>query len=411
MLEKQLTKEKLELEVGELLVASDILSERDLGEAIRAAAFNQLPLGSILIMAGFCSESEFQAALNAQALIRDSLAPVDLAVKALNQISTQAISFEDALRELGWVPNEDKESNKLGELLLAADILPAEKIDAAMQTCKKTGLPLGRLLISLGLISEELLATALNAQILIRAGRVNRAQAIRGLKSGFNRLTKLGMTANIHGFYRGPYRPTIRLAELLVLAELISEEDALNALEESLKQEKSVGRVLVEKKIVSLKLLNLALTLQEMVTNETIMAKQAAIVLSALKTTNQSLEDILAFLEIPDAEVKTSARFHDLLRVAGLIQASDLADLQIDPKAKASSGDAFRTARLLTDQGLLDKRTFLGSLRCYYLMLNGWLSMQQGIIALDFFCRKNGSFDEALAELKWTIRTHRQEEE
>jgi len=411
MLEKLLTQEKIDLKIGEFLIAAEILSERDLQEAIRSAQFTGLPVGRVLIMAGFCSETEFQAALNAQSLVRDSLIPLELAIKALNHLSLHAITFDEAISEMGWVPPEDKESNKLGELLLAANIIPPENLDTAMRTSQTTGLPLGRLLVSLGLLSDELLATALNAQTLIRAGRVSRQQAINGLRSSYQRLAPFETILNDKGFYRGPYRPTIRLGDLLVSADLLSEDEVLTSLEESLKQEKSVGRVLVENKFMTVRLLNLALTLQEMVSNETISPKEAAVVLNALNTSSQSIENILAFLEVPKAEVKTNVRFHDLLRIAGLIQQSDIEALPISKEDKPGSEDAFRTARSLTEKGLIDKRTFLGTLRCYYLVLKGWLDMQQGIIALNYFQHKNCTFDEVLQELKWTVRTHVKEDE
>ncbi|HEY9733341.1 MAG TPA: hypothetical protein V6C89_15590 [Drouetiella sp.] len=414
MLEKQLPQElhqeRIDLKIGELLVAADVLSKDDLEEAIKTSKKAGLPVGRVLIMAGFCSETEFQGALNAQSLIRDKIVAPGLAIKALNLVTMQSITFDEALREVGWAPKEDQESNRLGELLLAAEILPATQLDTAMRTSKATGLPLGRLLVSLGILSDEILATALNAQILIRAGRVSREQAINGLRSSYKRMAPFELTLSDQGFYRGPYRPTIRLGELLVSAGLISEDDVLASLEASLKQEKSVGKILVENKFVTVKLLNLALSLQEMVSNETVTPKQAAVVLHTLNTTDRSLDDILAFLEVPVGEVKTNVRFHDILRVAGLLEQADVERIKLD-EGVASSADAFKSARILLDTNLIDKRTFLGALRCYYLILGGWLNMQQGIIALNYFHHQSCSFDEVLHELKWTVRTHTKEPE
>jgi hypothetical protein len=411
MLEKQITQEKIDLRIGELLVAAEILSKSDLDEAITSAYSASLPLGRVMIMAGFCTETEFQAALQAQSLVRDSILPLDLAVKALNLVSLHPISFDEAIKQLGWIPAEDRESNKLGELLLASNILPQAQFESAMRTSQATGLPLGRLLVALGVLSDEVLATALNAQILIRAGRITRNQAISGLKASYKRLAPFETTLSDQGFYRGPSRPTIRLGELLVSADLISEDEVLQALEESLKQEESVGRVLIQKKIMTVRMLNNALALQEMVSNETITPGQAAVALNALNTVNQSLEEVLAFLEVPQSEVKAKILFHDLLRVAGLIQQADIEIVSPLSKAKASSEDAFRTARLLFERGLIDRRTFLGTLRCYFLILSGWLNLQQGIIALNYFQHKQCTFDDVLLELRWTVRTHEKEQE
>jgi hypothetical protein len=411
MLEKKISQEKIDLRIGELLIAAEILSDSDLQEAISSAYSASLPLGRVLIMAGFCTETEFQAALHVQSLVRDSILPLDLAVKSLNLVSLNQITFDEALKQLGWSPAEDKESNKLGELLLAANILPQEQLDTAMRTSQATGLPLGRLLVSLGVLSEEVLATALNAQILIRAGRVTRNQAISGLKACYERLAPFETALSDQGFYRGPCRPTVRLGELLVSADLISEEEVLKALEESLIQEKSVGHILIENKVMSVRMLNHALALQEMVSNETVSSKQAAIVLNTLNSTDQSLEEVLAFLEVPEDEVKATISFHDLLRIAGVIKQADLEKIPLISEAEASSEDAILTASKLIEEELLDIRIFLGSLRCYFLVLTGWLNLQQGIIALNYFQHKNCSFDEVLHELKWTVRTYEKEQE
>jgi hypothetical protein len=411
MLERKNTQEKIDLRIGELLVAAEILSEEDLQEAISSAYSVSLPLGRVLIMAGFCTETEFQAALHAQSLVRDSILPLEVAVKALNLVSLSPINFDEALKQLNWIATEDKESNKLGELLLASDILPQQQLDTAMRTSQATGLPLGRLLVSLGILSDELLATALNAQILIRAGRVNRSQAISGLKACYERLAPFETTLSDQGFYRGPCRPTVRLGELLVSADLISEEDVLKALEESLIQEKSVGRILIQNKVMSVRMLNHALALQEMVSNETVSPKQAAIVLNTLNTTDQSIEEVLAFLEVPEDEVKATISYHDLLRIAGVVKQEDLENIPLIAEAQASSEDAILTASKLIEEELLDIRMFLGSLRCYFLVLTGWLNLQQGIISLNYFQHKNTSFDDVLLELKWTVRTYEKEGE
>jgi hypothetical protein len=411
MLEKKITQEKIDLRIGELLVAAEILSEADLQEAISSAYSASLPLGRVLIMAGFCTETEFQAALQAQSLVRDSILPLEIAVKALNLVSLSPITFDEALKQLEWAAAEDKESNRLGELLLAAEILPEEQLATAMRTSQATGLPLGRLLVSLGALSDEILATALNAQILIRSGRVTRSQAISGLKACYKRLAPFETTLSDQGYYRGPNRPTVRLGELLVSADLISEEDVLKALEESLIQEKSVGRILIQNKVVSVHMLNHALALQEMVSNETVSPKQAAILLNTLNTTDQSLEEVLAFLEVSEDEVKATISYHDLLRMAGIVKQEDLENIPLIAEAEASSEDAILTASKLIEEELLDIRVFLGSLRCYFLVLTGWLSLQQGIISLNYFQHKSSSFDEVLLELKWIVRTYEKEDE
>jgi hypothetical protein len=406
MLENQVpvTREKVDLRIGEFLVAAKILSEKDLDEAMKTARATGLPIGRVFIMAAYVTETEFQAAVQAQSLVRDSILPVEIAIQALKHLFQFNTSFDEALAAAGWNSPDDTESNKLGELLLAAEIVPQEQLEAAMHTSLATGLPLGGLLVSLGMLSDEILASALNAQTLIRSGKVKREQAVQGLKSAFKRRKPLELTDQ--GFHLGSHRPSVRLGELLVTAQLVTDSDVRASLELSLVREKSLGEMLVEQKVIALELLDSALILQEMASNETLSADQAAECLKKLSNSDQSLSEILAYLEVPAADCKTQVRFHEVLRLAGLIQQADVETLGIAFGALASSSDAFGTADLVLAHGLIDKRTCLGALRCYFLISTGWLNVQQGIIALNYFEHKQCSLDEALHALRWAVRTH-----
>src|ERR1700723_1144921 len=143
MIENQapVTRAKIDLRIGEFLVAAKILSEKDLEEAMKTARATGLPVGRVFIMAGYLTETEFQAAVQAQSLVRDSILPVDIAIQALKQLFQFSTSFDEALAAAGWNAPEDTESNKLGELLLAAEIVPQHQLESAMQTSIATGLP------------------------------------------------------------------------------------------------------------------------------------------------------------------------------------------------------------------------------------------------------------------------------
>jgi hypothetical protein len=411
MIENQapVTRAKIDLRIGEFLVAAKILSEKDLEEAMKTARATGLPVGRVFIMAGYLTETEFQAAVQAQSLVRDSILPVDIAIQALKQLFQFSTSFDEALAAAGWNAPEDTESNKLGELLLAAEIVPQHQLESAMQTSIATGLPLGRLLVSLGTLSDEVLASALNAQTLIRSGNVPREQAVQGLKSAHNRRKPL--EAKDQGIHLGPHRPSIRLGELLVAAQLVTDEDVRASLELSLVKQKSLGEMLIEQKVIALELLDSALVLQEMAANEALSADQATECLRQLSNSDQSLAEILAYLPVPAADFKTQIRFHEILRLAGLIQLADVERLGIALGAEPSSADAFVTADLVLSRALIDRRTCLGALRCYFLIATGWLSVQQGIISLNYFEHKQCSFDEALHGLRWAVRTHIRTEE
>jgi hypothetical protein len=401
-----MTHDKVDLRIGELLIEAEILTKGELDEAIKTAGSTGLPVGRVLIMAGFLTESEFQAAVQAQSLIRDEIVPLDMAIKALSLVSSESITFEEALNTTGFQRGEDKESNRLGELLLGAAIVPKEQLETAMNTSQATGLPLGRLLVSLGTLSDEVLATALNAQILIRNGRLTREEGIRGLKASFERRKPIESLLAGQGYYRTPHKPSVRIGELLVNAGLINDKALQQGLEIGLLEEKSIGRVLCEAGEITRSQLRAALAVQEMVANETLPAKQAPVALSECCNNGEELESVLAELAIANDDFKTRVRFHEVLRVAGIIQQADIEQCDIDKAAAPSSEDARNSAQKFLDAGKIDERMYRGALRCYFLLATGWLNMQQGIIALNYFHHRQCSFDDVMSELRWTIKTH-----
>lgn len=404
--------DKNELRIGELLIQAEILTQRDLDEAMKTARSTGLPIGRVLIMAGFLTESQFQAAVQAQSLVRDNILPLEFATKALSHLADHEGSFDESLSAVGWSSTVDKESNKLGELLLDSHILPKGQLETAMKTSQATGLPLGRLLISLGILSDELLATALNAQSLIRAGNITRAQATAGLIAAHTRQAPLEEQNNEPLRIRGPHRKSVRLGELLVGAGILTHLEVGQALQAGLIEEKWIGQALLEAGRLSEQLLADALAIQEMVANETLTTEQAQKCLRRLQQSGQKLEQVVAVMEIPENEFKSQVRYHELLRVAGIIGQPEIDALQpeIQKEKTPNFQDAFHIAQVLLDKEVLDERTYYGSLRCFFLLAIGWLNMQQGIIALNLFHHRQCTFDEVLQELNWTVRTHVRQE-
>lgn len=404
-----MSKNKSDLRIGQLLIEAQILRARDLGDAIKIAKLTGLPVGRILIMSSYVDEREFQAAVQAQSLVRDSILPFPAAIEALSLMSRTELSFEDCLNEVGWARAKDATTNKLGEMLLEAQVISQEQMDVAIRTSQATGLPLGRVLVSLGDISDETLTTALNTQVLVRDKKITREQGINGLKAAFHRRLPLELALAEKGFYRGPIKPSIRLGELLVLAELVPPIEIMNALEIGLVRQQALGQVLVHSRQILPRTLNTALELQEMVANQTVDENQAADILKHVVGSGKTVEELVAELEVPQTHFKTTVRLHDLLRVAGLLQHSDIELSDIRKGVEPSSVDAKTSANGLLNNGFIDKRTYHAALRCYFLCATGWMSIQQGIIALNYFSHQaKFTFDEVLQELDWTVRTRPQ---
>lgn len=182
MIKLEKKEEPQDIKIGELLVAVGIVTTADLQEAIQIGRRMRLPIGRVIVISGLTSENNLHYALEAQSLVRDGLLDLNTAIKALKHGYKFGKSLQDALADLHWIP-KDVQSNKLGELLIAAGLLTHPQLEYALQTSADTGLPLGGILVSQGHLLPQLLPALLNAQEQIRAGKIDRQRAVESLKT------------------------------------------------------------------------------------------------------------------------------------------------------------------------------------------------------------------------------------
>ncbi len=134
-------------------------------------------------MSAYLTEHQLQAAVRAQSMLKDGLIHQETVIKALTLVGAEDLSLDDALKSLQWYQAEDAVTNKLGELLLEAEIITKEQLQSGLAQCQTIGLPLGRVLIVTSNISEQMLLSALNAQVLVRDQKIDRDQAVRTLRA------------------------------------------------------------------------------------------------------------------------------------------------------------------------------------------------------------------------------------
>ncbi len=386
------------IKLGELLIRVGILKEKELEDAIRVAGETGLPIGRVLIMSGYMTDRELQAAVQAQSLIKDRVVELDIALEALKQVAREDVTLEQALRDRGWAGRKTSDTAKLGELLKLSELVNDDQLNECLNTSSETGLPLGRILVLTQALSEELLGSALTAQILIRDGKVSKEQAIKGLRSAKRRRVSLEESLIDQGFYKPPLRQTVRLGELFVLSGLVTDSDLMGALEIGLTREMPIGQVLVDSGYVSREVLNTALKFQEMVINGTLNALQASEALRQVATRNISMAQSVAELGLLKSEQNETIRLGELLKAAGIVTEDDIKNA-IDLSARNSA----LIGKILLVTGLINEQTLHASLRAQFLVREGFLRMEQAIIALNHCEKHQVSFDDALQELGWIM--------
>lgn len=396
--------------LGGLIVELGLIDNRDLGQALSIAQETSLPLGRVLVLSEMLTEEVLQGVLRCQSLMKQNLVDLELARKAMQIMSKETVSLDDALFKLGWNPEATKDTTPLGELLIDAGYVSREQLQQSLEKSTQTGLPFGRLLVFSGALTEGLLTGALNAQILIRDGKLSKPQAVEALKEAKVRQTTIEVQLKEKGFYDIPSRSCPRLGELLLFCGVISQSDLVSALELGLMNKTPVGQVLTESNQVSRKIMDAALQVQNLMAEQKMTITDARQVIGAVKD-GTSLEDAIQEIdtqreeEVPPQKVeklKSFVSLFDFLKNLGRID-----DEQANEAFQMAKHNSDVLSQVLLISGSLDAETIERAEDCRKLVQSKKLSLEHANIAFDYAERFNVNVVQALKELQW----YRPEEE
>ncbi len=383
--------------IGDLLVKSELVSLGQFADAMPISLKTGLPVGRVLVGSGFLTEPEFKAAVTAQSLVRENLLPMEMAINSLRLARQQRLTFDEALRKIGWKSEYYEATNRLGDLIVDAGCMKAADLEGALDACFTSGLPLGRVLVLRGVCNEMLTYAALTAQVLLREGNITREQALEGLKIVNQRKITMEESLDQQGLIakRGH---TIRLGELLMLASLVSEIDLLSAVERGMLDEQPIGQVLVRVGLITEQTLEQALQLQNLVTRAQLRPLDAAEVLKKVRKTGVSIEKAIAELSGGAASGNgfDVMELPELLRAAGLLAHTDMIKA-IDQ----SSATGVSVEQVLMNSHLVDKVTMDAASRCQALLKAGQISQEQCVFALQTWIGSRRDIDQILSGVGW----------
>jgi hypothetical protein len=397
-----MTQDATLIPIGELLTKSGILSAELLTDALNKAKERALPLGKVLVMLGYLKQRDLKAAVEAQSLINDGMVSLEMAAQALAVVVKTDVKLPEALGQMGWKKQKQGATNRLGELLVEAEAVTWDQLDEALKTSQETGLPVGRVLVFRKYIANAVLLACLTAQKLIREGVINREQAVQGLKSVRQRQISFEESLQQSGFYRPPARRSTPLGYILVQAGLLDQNQLMTCMELALTNEKPIGEVFIEERLLSRSLLKAAIKVQEMVDNGTLTGQLASQALRQIFSEGCSVVKAIAHACVPRVETKHAALMQELLTLSGLADPKDLAQL-----LGAGSNASIDIEKELLLSGIVNESMLYALLRGVYLIEQRFLVQEDAIMALHHCQRNNTSMDEALRELGWTATTRR----
>lgn len=375
---------------GELLVRLNLVSERDLTDALQVAPQFGLPLGRTLVLSGRISETELQLAVELQPLIGQNLCTLERAQEAAKLVRAKGLAPAEALKRIGVQGATDKAT--LGCLLVDSGFISAEQVDNAQKISYETGMRLGRVLILNNLISHSLLTQALDLQGMVRQGRMSLPQAVEMLVTSAPKHAlpaNLSLRLEAHGLSPHPAKKQVRFGEFLVMSGLASENEILNAMETSLSKQLSLGEAIVALGLISESLFKKAEGLHEQVSHGEVTLKQATDEIHCLIHGDKGGRKAGS-----GSDNTPSPVLGELLKMTGFVNDSDISEaIELSSRYPALIG------KMLVVSGAIDEATLIASLRCQYLLKHGYLGVDQAIQALQYSRKNKVSFDDAMEEL------------
>jgi len=383
--------------IGELLVAANVIKPEVVLEALNDAQTSGQKIGRALMSRGVLKEKDLDSAIEVQSFLREGLISYEFGVRALNLAAKTNIPMSQAFSKLGWTPPQEVELplNELADLLLSANVVSKKTIEEALRQSSLSGIPLGKCLVSARAISATMLSSALTARVLMRDGKINKDQAISGLKASHHKHQSLEQSLEETGALADEI-PNIKVGDLLSSAGLVTEQDKIAAVELGLAKDQQVGQILIEQGAISLTVLDEGLLLQKMVQTEQITPQQATAILRDAHARGIKVEDVLSELYEQYEEEERLNKSFVLLVEAGLLSEDDL------KKAQTVSVQMEATiAEVLVTNEILPKEIIVAATQAQSLIDEQIIGREQAIAVL-VHCQETGNdFHTSLQATPW----------
>lgn len=387
---------------------SEILSSDFIKDALERFEQRGLPIGKVLVMSGYLTEMELRQALEVQSLVNDGHLPLELGVTVLRVAHKEHISLSDAFQRSGLVQPEDQETNRLGQLLVAAGIVTDRDLEEALQINVRTGLPLGHVFCFHGYVSQALLYTALQVQESIRRNAIGRPEAIAALNTAARREYALERLEINKGYQKLPMKQALRLGEMLVDARVLVDKLLPDALVRSLQFQKPLGEILIQSHFATPELIDAAVEMQEMIDNGCLQQAMAREVLLNMRASDVPFDKALGqscTFRHRNNLAKT------LVELLAAVQAVSLTKLtkDIQERLEVNYNQMADVSKQLIEHELVDPVMLYAGMRCVYLIDVKFINMEQATIILEVVLKTKDSVDSVLHNLGWTARTRLRE--
>jgi hypothetical protein len=242
----------------------------------------------------------------------------------------------------------------------------------------------------------------LQAVLLIREKSITRGEACDAIKLAQQKNICLEQALFEMGSFKTPAVGSLKLAELMRMAGLISESELAECMEIELFKNKSFGQVLREQGLATDELLESAMILQGSVAGGELKAYQAAEAMRLIAKENMFAENAIN-------SVTQRARANEEVRLGELlIESCVLPRDAVERTVSAAVTNNVKIGKMLLDAGLITKSMLHRALRCQSLLKYGAVSKDQAVKILACCKQKEQTLDQAINGLGLSAPTRMQ---
>lgn len=387
--------ESKKTKLGTLLVQFSLITEELLNEAIEEALELNIPLGRILVMSGWITQSQLNWTIQLQSLVRENKISTPIAIQISELITSSNMSFGKALEVTGCSQFLIESDTRLGDLLRDAAVIAEEELSSAIYKSQYLGLPLGRCLFLTGQLPEELLNTAINAQKFTRQGKISRDDAIQAIRKSAQRIDRLSPVPR-HSYSN---ICKVKLGELLKLAGIVTEAQVEHAIEIGLVNNTPVGKVLIDLGLISETTLENALILQVIVAESNLTIKEAAFALIDIHYHGASVAKAISECTNKQKRID-KPNFKQFIATTGILEVRE-----IESALENTLSSPYIISKALLYSGVLNDTTMQLALCVHFYVREELLSLEEALVLFNHANRNNVSIVEALEELGIEIKS------
>jgi len=280
----------------DLLISCSMVSMEQVGRAVQQAQDTGMQTGRILVLNRDVSSWMMQAALNALILARDGKITQAQAQDALNAVGHRRISIEQALFELGLYVEKSGQTAKIGELIAMAGFVSESDLLECLEVELVKEKQFGQILLEQGLVTHDLLETAIVLQDMVANGSLQAYQAAEALRQVKDRQVSVYQAvAELDPPPQVPQK-TLTPSELLVKSGVADDAKMAGLVDPSEASSIKVGKKVLAAGIISESFLYLALRTYSLYKQGFLSADQAVKALAFCKDKNVSLDEALSKL-------------------------------------------------------------------------------------------------------------------